>query len=371
MDPFAHTLTAATLAATGLRRVSPLATAALLIGANAPDIDVVMMYAGDYMSLAHRRGWTHGVLALVILPFLLTGLLLLWDHYVRRRRNPGAEAVQTMPLLAMAAIGVISHPLLDWLNNYGMRWLMPFDGRWSYGDALFIIDPWVWLVLGGVCFLVWSRSRMALVAWALWWLASSWLVMTSSLVPDLMRGLWLAGLALLLAIRLAAGTKPRWQQFSEPAAITALSVTGLYMLVCVLANFPARSEVRSNLEARGIGPVASIMVSPVAANPFKAFVIAETAGRYYSGSWNWLAHPRFEFDEVSVVRNMDDPLVAAAAEAIVAQRFLTWARFPYAEVVSSAEGHVVRFADARYLEVRGPGSGPTVTLDRNATLLRH
>jgi inner membrane protein len=87
MDPVAHTFTGAALAAAGLRRATPLATAALLIGANIPDVDVLSYFAGGFEALAFRRGWTHGVLALAVWPFVVTGALLLWDRWVRRRRD--------------------------------------------------------------------------------------------------------------------------------------------------------------------------------------------------------------------------------------------------------------------------------------------
>ena len=99
-------------------------------------------------------------------PFVLTGVLLAWDRYVRLRRKPGAAPARAGPLLALTALAIISHPTLDWLNNYGMRWLMPFDGRWFYGDALFVIDPWFWLLVGGAAFLTFSKSRLARVRWA-------------------------------------------------------------------------------------------------------------------------------------------------------------------------------------------------------------
>ena len=35
------------------------------------------------------------------------------------------------------------------LNSYGVRLLMPFSDRWFYGDALYIVDPWLYLLLGG------------------------------------------------------------------------------------------------------------------------------------------------------------------------------------------------------------------------------
>src|SRR5262245_2067859 len=169
MDPIAHTFTGAALAAAGLRRATPLASAALLIGANIPDVDVLAGFAGGYEAIAFRRGWTHGVLALALWPILLTGALLLWDQRVRRRRDAGVPAARAGPLLALTTLAVVSHPTLDWLNNYGLRWLMPFDGRWFYGDALFVIDPWVWLTLGGVLFLTHSHSHASLGAWAAFW----------------------------------------------------------------------------------------------------------------------------------------------------------------------------------------------------------
>ena len=166
MDPIAHTFTGMALAAAGLRRATPLAATALFMGVNAPDVDVFVGLRADYESLAFRRGWTHGVLALALWPFVLTGVLLAWDRYVRLRRKPDAAPARAGPLLALTALAVLSHPALDWLNNYGLRWLMPFDGRWFYGDALFVIDPWFWLLVGGAAFLTFSKSRLARVRWA-------------------------------------------------------------------------------------------------------------------------------------------------------------------------------------------------------------
>lgn len=51
MDPLAHTLFGATLAETGLKRLSRYATPTLLIGANLPDIDAVATAFGRDTSL--------------------------------------------------------------------------------------------------------------------------------------------------------------------------------------------------------------------------------------------------------------------------------------------------------------------------------
>ena len=61
---------------------------------------------------------------------------------------------------------VLGHPLLDWLNTYGVRFLMPFDGTWFYGDALFIIDPGVWLLAGLTVVLASSATWANAAGWA-------------------------------------------------------------------------------------------------------------------------------------------------------------------------------------------------------------
>ena len=61
--------------------------------------------------------------------------------------------------LLSLAIGIFSHVLFDFFNSYGVRWLMPFSDRWFYCNALFIIDVWLWLVLGLGVWLSHRRDR--------------------------------------------------------------------------------------------------------------------------------------------------------------------------------------------------------------------
>ena len=103
---------------------------------------------GPAADLAFRRGWTHGIPALVVLPFLLTGAVICFDRIVRRMgRAVLPSGVLPREVLLLAVIAILTHPLLDTLNTYGVRWLMPVRGDWYYGDTLFIVDPWLWLVL--------------------------------------------------------------------------------------------------------------------------------------------------------------------------------------------------------------------------------
>ena len=364
MDPIAHTFAGAALAAAGLKRATPLATAALLIGANAPDVDGIAYFGGEFGSLAFRRGFTHGVLALALWPLLLTGLLLLWDRCVRLRRTPNAAPARAGPLLGLSALAVLTHPTLDWLNNYGLRWLMPFDGRWFYGDAVFIIDPWLWLVLGGVAFVAYSASVRALAAWCAFWALASVLVLTTADVPFAARVLWVLGVAAAFTVRRRLLRGSGLDAALRSAARAALAVAAVYVGALAAVDGLERSLVRAELAARGIGAVEDVMVAPVAANPFAGEVVVETADAFYVGRWHWLATPRLVLSEAAIPKRTAEPAFAAAAQTPGAQRFLTWARFPYVEVEADADGYLVRFLDARYHET-GRLMGPTVRLDRN------
>ena len=183
MDPVTHTLVGASLAQTGLKRVSPRATVTLLLAANAPDIDALTMLISRDVSLGARRGWTHGILAMVLLPILLAGLVWLVSRLLTSTGQPTRDPVRFGPILALATLGVLTHPLLDWLNTYGIRLLMPFDGRWFYGDALFIVDPWVWLLAAAPVVLATTGRPASRVAWLLGAAAASWLVLGTPLAP--------------------------------------------------------------------------------------------------------------------------------------------------------------------------------------------
>jgi inner membrane protein len=69
MDNVCHTLVGAALTECGLRKKTRYATA-LVLGANLPDIDVLALFGHN--GLGFRRGITHGILALIVWPFILT-----------------------------------------------------------------------------------------------------------------------------------------------------------------------------------------------------------------------------------------------------------------------------------------------------------
>ncbi|MFT4026151.1 MAG: metal-dependent hydrolase [Novosphingobium sp.] len=167
MDNLTHSLIGAVLGQAGLKRKTGLGMPTLVIAANIPDIDGVCMPLGT-VSLAMRRGITHGPIAMLVLPLLLTGIMVWFDRGQARRGKRPADRPPVDPawLLVLACIGCLSHPLFDWMNSYGIRLLEPFSHRWFYGDALFIVDPWLLAMLIAGVWLArrWQSVRPARVA---------------------------------------------------------------------------------------------------------------------------------------------------------------------------------------------------------------
>ena len=284
MDNICHTLVGAAMAEAGLKRRTALGSATLMIAANFPDIDVIAVPLGH--SLGFRRGMTHGVPALVLLPLLLTLLMLGWSRW----RGQG-ERPNTGWLLALAALGMVTHPFLDWLNTYGMRWLMPLDPSWSYGDSLFIVDPWIWAALGV--------------------------------------GVWMA----------------RRRVTPRPARL-ALGAVGVYIGAMMGLGIFARTAVRSALATRGLEPD-TIVVEPVPANPFQRRVIYQSAGAYHLADFS-ISKRELSAPWLEIPLNRNNPAVERANRTAQGREYHSWTRLPYYIVEATPDTTWVTIADARY-----------------------
>jgi inner membrane protein len=354
VDNLTHALVGASLAKAGAERATPLATATLVVAANAPDVDMLAFARGEYFALAFRRGITHGLPAMVVLPFLVTGAMLAWDRWVRRRRNPDAEPARPGPLLALSAFGLLTHPALDWLNTYGMRWWLPFDGTWTYGDALFIIDPWVWLMLGGAVFLSSTPSRAGLWGWAVLGALTTALVVWG--MGGLPAALWVVGLAAVVAWRVRRG--PAGSGGRRRLARAAIGCTAAYIGFMIAAGLAARRQVAAAAQVEGL-EVRDVLVAPSRGNPFVADVEVRTADAFVPGVHRWLGTPRVRLrpeDATPLLAapdvepaTLDRILTAARAHRAVAD-YLVWSRHPYVRVTEAGDGWDVRFGDVRYDE---------------------
>ena len=345
MDPLAHTLFGTALAESGLKHRSRYATATLLIGANLPDIDAIAGFWGSDFELYARRGHTHGILAMLALPLLLTGAVMLWYRW-RSRASPASDAgvpPNYRMLLALSFLSVWSHPLLDWLNTYGVRFLMPFDSRWFYGDTLFIVDPWFWLLAAGGVVLARSESGRAITGWSLLGLLATGLVLGTSLVPIGAKIAWCAGLVLIVALR---WWRPAW------ATSTALARTGLLGLGLYVGVAYAGARLAESALLDRFPQALRAQANPTAAVPLSHRVVLVEQERYRILATNGTTH--------EVPRIAPDAIVQAAMASDSIRGFMNWTRFPTWEVEDAGDHWRVRFTDLRYrgpdiLEPRGIG----------------
>ena len=360
MDPIAHSLVGASLSETRLGRLTALATPTLILAANAPDIDILSTAIGRDFSLGFRRGWTHGVLALAVLPLVLTALIVLVDHVFARLRREPAKA-RAAPLIILSYIGVLTHPLLDWLNTYGIRLLMPFDGRWFYGDALFIIDPWVWLLIGAAVALANTQSVVSRAAWLILSVAVTALVTGVAAVPAAARWIWVAGLVAIMGVRIWNGAQHQLPR----VATVGLSCLTLYIAAMVAGSRLASRQASDWLTQRGeIGSV--VMAGPLPANPFVRDIVVVDERHYHFLELNWLRPDRFKVAGLPIPRGPTGPIIDAARTASHVRGFLAWVRFPAYSVETLADGFRVTIRDVRYTRVEGLGLGTVnVELDSN------
>jgi inner membrane protein len=284
----------AALGEAGLKRRTRYGNATLMIAANLPDIDVAV-FATRIPAIGFRRGWTHGILAQILLPLLYTAIVVAYDR-VRRRRgappDPDGPPLHVGWTLLLSYIGVYSHVALDYMNNYGVRLLAPSDWRWFYGDTLFIADPWLWITLGV--------------------------------------GVWLS----------------RRQLTTRPAR-GALVVATLYIALMFMGARAARTiVVDAWRESRGFVPRA-LMVGPLPATPFTREVIVDAGDHYERGRFSWFG-PQVTFAPGIIPKNDRRPEIRAARRDADVHAFLSWARFPFWIVDDERDGAHVTVGDMRF-----------------------
>jgi inner membrane protein len=160
MDNLTHSLVGLALGELTHRLLPPAAGPAaastrrrlLLTGAalasNFPDLDLVLtpLAPAPLGYLLHHRGHTHTLL--YALPQALLLLAALWLCWPAARVLLRASGTARGGLLAAIVAGLLLHLGMDALNVYGVHPFAPFDPRWYYGDAVFIVEPVFWLALG-------------------------------------------------------------------------------------------------------------------------------------------------------------------------------------------------------------------------------
>jgi inner membrane protein len=296
---------------------------------------------------------------------LVPTVAFLIERVVCRIRG-GAPRIRFGGLLLASSVAAATHPLMDWTNNYGVRPLLPWSGRWFYGDLVFIVDPYIWLALGAVVFLLSSDKRWKIYGWSvIGFIATLVLVAASrqngpeSTAVRIALAIWIAGVLTVITLRVFG----RQKHFGRSAAKAALVLLVLYWSALALAHRAASAlatNVANSIAAARAERVIRTATMPSEASPFRWESVAETNFAFYRFSvvieGERSARTGGDIARFQKPDGQEAQLISVAEQDRRAQALLGFARFPLAKIspencISHA---LVQFADLRYTE---PGRG--------------
>jgi inner membrane protein len=302
----------------GLNRKTALGTLTLTLAAEAPDLDVFTRFRGPAFGFAHHRGFTHSFLGLPLVALLVVAFVyVVWRIRKRKVKNP------TLPprwglLFVYACLAGVSHILLDFTNNYGVRPFWPFSEKWYSWDIVFIVEPvmLVFLILG------------------------------------------LAAPAFFSLIDREIGARQRGPR-GRFAAVLAL--IGL-VLMWGVRDYEHRRAV-SALAARTYNDAEPIRASayPTWLSPFHWDGVVETKDFFALAPVNSLTPEVDPEGRMGIRYKPEETAVTLAAKkSYLGRVYLDWAKYPVTEVEpiqDSNGGYIVRFQDLRYMSVPNVVSG--------------
>jgi inner membrane protein len=353
MDNLTHSLVGLVAAKAGLERLSPMATTVCVLAANAPDLDILTTLGGKWFYLHNHRGITHSIVGTLLLALLIPALFYTGDLILARIRKREPR-LKFRGLLIASLILSASHPLMDWTNNYGVRPLLPWNGQWFYGDLVFIVDPWLWLALGGAAFLLISKRFWQISLWAVLALILTGLVLflplqnAGLLHPNIFRVLWIAvifGLIIIKKTKLVA----RWGSNIAALALTLVVVYWGGLAIAHSAALTQAQTIAQQLSTENGETLNRVAAMPTLADPFRWQCVADTdrsVYRFFINNGSLSELNRFEKPQGKEAEAM-----ARASWDERARIFLDFARFPAARVDGDClSGLLVQFADLRYTE---------------------
>ena len=309
------------MARAGVGRSTPAPALTLVLASNAPDIDIVSVFAGGGVSyLDAHRGFTHGPLGCLLLGAAVAiGVVGGTAWRARRRGDRLPQPARTFArTLALALIGLGLHVLMDVPTSYGTRVLSPFVDTWYAMDWMPIIDIYLWAVLAAGVTLTHVRPRAATrIAWAV-------LVLT------------------------ACDYAARGVLHESALADTAARTASAHASPC--AASPTFVRHPAVIEAAIAGPESCIQAAalPTFLSPFTWRGIRQYPGGYEL-SERELGNPAAPVPHVWIPSEAG-PLIARARATPTARVFLDFARFPAARIVQTSPDEVIaRFVDVRFL----------------------
>jgi inner membrane protein len=312
LEPITHFLTGACMGRAGLNRKTALATLTLTLAAEAPDLDIFGQFWGRAFGFEHHRGFTHSFLGVPLdAAAVVAFVYLVWRLRKRKTKDPNLPPRWGI-LFLYACLAGLSHILLDFTNNYGVRPFWPFSERWYSWDIVFIFEP-------------------------------------------VMFGLLVLGLvtpALFSLIDKEIGARQRGPRGRVGATLALAGV----VLTWGMRDYEHRRAVNA-LQSRmyqGVDPL-RVSAYPTVVNPFKWYGVVETPAFFASSEVDSLA-PEVDPEGTMDIRYKPEetPITLAAKKTYAGRVFLDWAQYPVTETEVLEDGsYIVRFQDLRYLQIPG------------------
>lgn len=303
----------------GLNRTTALATLTMTLAAEAPDLDVLSRFGGSAFGFAHHRGFTHSFLGVPIDAAAVVGFVyLIWR--LRGRKAKGHELREKDPklpprwglLFFYACLAGLSHILLDFTNNYGVRPFWPFSERWYSWDIVFIFEPVMFgfLLLGLIV-----PSLFSLIDWEVGARARGPKGRVAAMLA-------LVGVVLLWGVR----------DFEHRRAVAALA---------------ARSY-------EGVDPSRE-SAYPTMTDPFHWYGVVETPAFFALAPVDSLRPEVDSADKLEIrYKPEETPVTLAAKDSYLGRHFIDWAQYPITETEPLANGgDIVRFEDLRFGQMPG------------------
>jgi inner membrane protein len=328
LEPLTHFLTGACLARAGLNRKTALATATVTLAAEAPDIDVLGNLKGPVFGFAHHRGFTHSFLGLVFVSAVVVGIVyLFWRLRGRKIKDPNLPPRWGL-LFGFAYLAGLTHILLDFTNNYGVRPFWPFLEKWYSWDIVFIVEPTILILL-----------------------------VAGLLVP-----------ALFSLINDEIGVRRKGPQGRLAATLALAGVVAVWGV----RDYEHRRAVKA-LEAREYEGAEPLRASayPYWWSPFRWHGVVETKHLFATVPVDSLAPDVDPGGQMRIrYKPEETPVTLAAKNSHLGRVYLDWAKYPITETeeVESPPGYIVRFVDLRYDYPGRTGRSPlsaAVQLDRD------
>jgi len=140
MDPISHGIIGASLFALFKEpSFDNPAFIGAIIGAIAPDFDIITKLKGDYVYLKHHRVESHSIAGLIPIAVTITlGLSILYTGIIFKE------------VFLWSLIGILSHIVFDYMNSYGVALLYPLTRKKLSINLITIYDPLVTLLCGYV-----------------------------------------------------------------------------------------------------------------------------------------------------------------------------------------------------------------------------